>query len=215
MLINNHARFSPHARLLVAVAIASLTAGVLPKLHLAARSLCAWDAGMICFLGFTWWGMMRATPASMQKTAQREDEGRLIISIVVTISACVSLLAIGFVLEGKQNNPVPLIVLHIVLAAVTIVGSWLLVHTIFALHYAHAYYRPSSHPVLDFPGKNKPDYWDFMYFSLVIGMTSQVSDVTIQTSALRRLTLAHSVLAFFFNATIIAMSVNIIAGLVQ
>ncbi len=104
---------------------------------------------------------------------------------------------------------------------VTIIGSWLLVHTIFAMHYAHEYYQDHQTQSdckaggLDFPEDIEPDYWDFLYFSFVIGMTSQVSDVQITSRSMRRLSLLHSILSFFFNTAIVAMSINIIAGLIQ
>ncbi len=174
---------------------------------------------MICFLGLTWALMTNATPDSMRRHAQQQDPGRLAILGLVTAAACSSLFAIGFILhdKGLQNR---LLVLHLALSIVTIVGSWLLVHTIFASHYAHTYYRDgkSLHECkedgLDFPSDIEPDYWDFLYFSFVIGMTSQTSDVEVTSRDIRRLALMHGVLAFFFNTTIVAMSINIIAGLI-
>lgn len=99
-------------------------------------------------------------------------------------------------------------------AAVSIVLSWLYLNMIFALHYAHGYYshRNALHKGLDFPGKEDPDYWDFAYFALVLGMTFQVSDVQIVSRRMRRTALVHSVIAFFFNVFIIAISVNVAAG---
>ncbi len=174
---------------------------------------------MISFLGLSWGLMVNATPDSMRRHAQQEDAGRLMILSLITAAACASLSAIGFLLhdKGAQNG---LLVLHLALSIVTIVGSWLLVHTIFASHYAHAYYQTGrSLPEckengLDFPGNIEPDYWDFLYFSFVIGMTSQTSDVEVTSREIRRLALLHGVLAFFFNTTIVAMSINIIAGLI-
>ncbi len=104
----------------------------------------------------------------------------------------------------------------LVLAAVSIVLSWLFVNTMFAMHYAHGYYGDfgKQHEGLEFPGTEQPDYWDFAYFAIVIGMTFQVSDVQITSRYLRRVALLHSVIAFFFNVFIIAISVNVAAGLV-
>ena len=176
---------------------------------------------MTCFLALTWSLMLRATPDTMQRNAQRQDEGRLVILSLITAAACASLLAIGFMLnDTKGRSTTNVIILHVTLSIVTIVGSWLLVHTIFALHYAHGYYQAgktlseSKAEGLDFPGDTEPDYWDFLYFSFVIGMTSQVSDVEIISRSLRRLALIHGILSFFFNTSILAMSINIIAGLI-
>ncbi len=175
---------------------------------------------MTCFLALTWSLMLRATPDTMQRNAQRQDEGRLVILSLVTAAACASLLAIGFMLNDTKGKSTSVITLNVTLSVITIVGSWLLVHTIFALHYAHGYYQGGKTlseckaEGLDFPGDTEPDYWDFLYFSFVIGMTSQVSDVEITSRSLRRLALIHGILSFFFNTSILAMSINIIAGLI-
>lgn len=110
--------------------------------------------------------------------------------------------------------------LHVTLSGLTIVGSWLLVHTIFASHYARLYYQEGKTLAeckddgLDFPGDTEPDYWDFLYFSFVIGMTSQVSDVAVRSRTLRRLSLLHGILSFFFNTSLLAMTINLVAGLI-
>ena len=176
---------------------------------------------MICFLALTLSLIFRATPDHMRQHAQLEDQGRVAILSMITAAACASLLAIGFILKDSKGASGNIIILHVTLAAVTIVGSWLLVHTIFALHYARGYYQDDKsleeckEEGLDFPGDNEPDYWDFLYFSFVIGMTSQVSDVEIASRSLRRIALLHGILSFFFNTTIVAMTINIIAGLID
>lgn len=156
----------------------------------------------------------------MTQKAKMQDPGRLTILSLVTAAACASLLAIGFILHDAKHLSVLILMLHTGLSVVTIIGSWLLVHTIFAIHYAHEYYQDDlSTPVLDdmggleFPQETQPDYWDFLYYSFVVGMTSQVSDVQVTSRTMRRLTLIHGVLSFFFNTAILAMSINIIAGL--
>jgi uncharacterized membrane protein len=163
--------------------------------------------------------MLRANPEMMRRFARQEDEGRVVILSLITISACISVVAIGLILQdkGKENSR---LFLHLGLSIATIISSWLLVHTIFAQHYAHIYYRAERTLAeckadgLDFPGEIEPDYWDFLYFSFVIGMTSQVSDVNVTSRQIRRLSLIHGVLSFFFNTTIVAMMINIVAGLI-
>jgi uncharacterized membrane protein len=213
-------KWSVRPRLLLSICLAGLVAVLLPSwFHWATRALCIWDAGMICFLFLTWRLMVKATPDSMRQHAKQEDAGRIVISVLVTAAACASLFAIGFILhdKGLQNN---LLMLHLALSIITIVGSWLLVHTIFASHYARAYYKTGKSlsqckkDGLDFPGDIEPDHWDFLYFSFVIGMTSQTSDVEVTSREIRRLALLHGVLSFFFNTTIVAMSINIIAGMI-
>ena len=214
---------NPTFRLLLAVVTTAIMVVLLPKwLSLPIRLLAAWDAGMICLLVMTWWVMLRSTPDAMRQVAQQQDVSRLVISIVVTTAACVSVLAIALMLqEGKQTSSI-LFALYLALSLVTILSAWMLVHTIFALHYAHGYYRDGSQSLqeakaeeLDFPGEVDPDYWDFLYFSFVIGMTSQVSDVEIISRSLRKLALFHSILSFFFNTMVLAMSINIVASLIQ
>lgn len=176
---------------------------------------------MFCFLFLSWVEMLRATPEFMSRRAKYEDPGRFVILCLITAAACASLLAIGFILHDSKGLSTGLLFLHLVLSVSTIVGSWLLVHTIFASHYAKDYYQddPSTPEIddvggLEFPNCTQPDYWDFLYFSFVIGMTSQVSDVQVLSRPMRRLTLFHSVLSFFFNTAILAMSINIIAGMI-
>lgn len=164
--------------------------------------------------------MLRATPQKMRRNAQHQDESRLVILSLITAAACASLLAIAFMLRDTKGISTNVLTLHLTLSLITIVGSWLLVHTMFTLHYAHSYYRDGKAPDegegegLVFPSDNEPDYWDFLYFSFVIGITGQVSDVQVTSRLIRRLALIHGVLSFFFNTVILAMSVNIIAGLV-
>lgn len=215
-------KWSIRPRLLLAGLAATVTSLLLPPwLHLPSRTLCIWDAGMFCFLFLSWVEMLRATPEFMSRRAKYEDPGRFVILCLITAAACASLLAIGFILHDSKGLSTGLLFLHLVLSVSTIVGSWLLVHTIFASHYAKDYYQddPSTPEIddvggLEFPNCTQPDYWDFLYFSFVIGMTSQVSDVQVLSRPMRRLTLFHSVLSFFFNTAILAMSINIIAGMI-
>ncbi|MGA7932338.1 MAG: DUF1345 domain-containing protein [Kovacikia sp.] len=211
------------SRLLLAVISAALMAALIPNwVHLPTRSLSVWDTGMFCFLALTWWTMLRATPETMRRKAQQQDVGRLVILSLITALSCVSVLAIAFMLRESKHATLLLLAVHLSLSFITILGAWLLVHTIFALHYAYGYYHDDSKTLeqckaeeLDFPGEEEPNYWDFLYFSFVIGMTSQVSDVQVISRSLRRLTLFHSILAFFFNTMILAMSINVFAGLIQ
>lgn len=210
-------------RILLTGAIAIVVAAVLPGwIGLPTRILMIWNSAVVGFLTLTWWAMLQATPASMRRKAQQQDVGLVFMLSLLVAAACISVLAIAFMLRDNKHVGQELLTLHLVLSFLTIVGSWLVVHTIFALHYAHGYYQDGSRSLkqdkaegLDFPGDIDPDYWDFLYFSFVIGMTSQVSDVEIWSRSMRRLALIHGVLSFFFNTMILAMSINVIAGLIQ
>ena len=209
-------------RLLIATLLAGLIVTLLPtSLQLSARVLCVWDTAMFSFLGLTWLMIVQTPPQIVRKKAQQHDIGRLIILSFIMAAATFSVVAIAFLLKDTKTTTGWILMLHVALAVSTIIGAWLLVHTIFALHYARGYYQDGRQSLqecqiekLNFPNELEPDYWDFLYFSFVIGMTSQVSDVQIISRNLRRLSLGHGVLSFFFNTAIVAMSINIIAGLI-
>lgn len=216
----NH--FDARPRLLTFIGTSVLTYFLLSnRLLLPTRLILAWDVGAICFLILAFVTIDSATPQKMRRSAQHQDYSRFTILTLVVAAACASLLAIGFMLKGTKDISPLILTLHVVLAVLTVVTSWLLTHTMFALYYAHLYYRDdrasdtsTNAEGLDFPGDKEPDYWDFLYFSYVIGMTCQVSDVATTSRSMRRLALIHGVLTFFFNTVILALSINIIAGLI-
>jgi uncharacterized membrane protein len=178
----------------------------------ATRFLISWDAGVALYLVLVFTMMARAGIEHMRRNAALQDEGRFAILILTVTAAAASLGAILSELSTAQGATRT--GMQLALATATIVLSWTFVHTIFALHYAHEYYgeRGAKHSGLNFPGEEKPDYWDFAYFSFVIGMTSQVSDVAIASRPIRRTATAHGILSFFFNVTLVALMVNIAAS---
>jgi uncharacterized membrane protein len=187
----------------------------------ATRLLIAFDAGAVVFLAAVWVMMARATPDGMRRRAEIEDEGRYTVLILSVAAAIAILLTIVFELHGLKDLSSNRVGLRVALAAITILLSWFFMNTMFALHYAHGYYGDAdpSHDYkategLVFPGRSQPDYWDFLNFSFVVGMTFQVSDVQIEDHSLRRGVLVHGVLAFFFNVIILALTINILAGLI-
>lgn len=164
------------------------------------------------FLAAVVWTFSHSDTASIRARAYKEDEGvygLLLSSVAVT---GVVLVALGLELHLDKGGGA----FGLVLASVSLLLSWLFMNTMFALHYAHAYYgdnqRNEPRGGLEFPGGKNPDYWDFAYFAIVIGMTFQVSDVQICARPMRHIALLHSVIAFFFNVIIIALTVNIVAG---
>jgi uncharacterized membrane protein len=178
----------------------------------ATRGLLGWDIGVGLYLVLAFRAMMQSDVSRIRRRAALQDEGRIAVLVLTVAAALASLGAILAELSGAQgasHEPA-----HLALAAVTILLSWGFTHTIFALHYAHEYYDENAHSGggLKFPGDTPPDYWDFVYFSFVIGMTSQVSDVAVTSSAIRRTVAAHGVASFIFNATLLALTVNIAAG---
>jgi uncharacterized membrane protein len=181
------------------------------------RALAAWDVGVGLYLALAWTMMARGSVEKMRWRAQRQDDGALVVLTLTVIASVASLAAIVLELIGIKDQPSTVQTSHIALAMGTILCSWCLVHTAFALHYAHEFYgddRAPARACLEFPGSAQPDYLDFLYFSFVIGTTSQTADVSITSSHMRRFALAHGVIAFFFNTTLLALTVNIAAGLI-
>jgi uncharacterized membrane protein len=200
-----------HWRLLLALAAGVMIFIPLPAgWALSTRLLASWVGALGLYLVLTAALTFRCDLSRLRQRAAEEDEGAIIITVLATLAALASLGAIFIELGAAKANPGTLWP-HVALAVATIALSWLFIHTIFAQHYANEYYDDTGiHAAgLQFPGDAKPDYWDFLYFSLVIGMTSQVSDVAVTSSGLRRIVAAHGVLSFVFNTAIIALTVNI------
>jgi len=194
----------------------ALTAGVLVCLlvpgspRLVTRLLFGWDALLAVYLVLVYAMMLCNDHQHIRRAAAMQDDGRFVILLVTAIGAFAGIAAIVSELATPQRS-----VLEVTVAITTIALSWAAVHTTFALHYAHDYYRQSKPGGLQFPSGGKEDhadYWDFVYFSFVIGMTSQVSDVGITSKEIRRTVTAHGVIAFVFNAALLALTVNLAAS---
>ena len=195
----------------VAVVAFLFTPGAWP---FTGRILAAWDIAAFLYLGLAWTMLARASIETMQQRAQQEDEGAVVILGLTVAAAVASLGAIGAELAGIHVNEPAGQVIRLALAGITILCSWLFLHTVFAIHYAHEFYGDHGEGSgLAFPGEPKPDYWDFMYFAFTIGSAAQTSDVTVVSRLMRRLVLIHTVLSFLFNTTILALVVNLGAAL--
>jgi uncharacterized membrane protein len=205
-------------RLFVALAVGLVTAAVLAALTTlrpATRVLVAWDVGVGLYLILAFEVMARADVHRIRARAAEEDEGQTAILVGTVVAALASLAAIVAELGSASGGGHGLHAGQIV-AAATIFLSWIFIHTIFALHYAHEFYDETAGGGLVFPGGDQePDYWDFVYFSFVIGMTSQVSDVGVTTKVVRRTVAAHGVVAFAFNTALLALSINLAASALQ
>jgi uncharacterized membrane protein len=135
--------------------------------------------------------------------------GLTIITALISLGGIVAEMATAKTLKGRDEWQ------HIALSGLTVLLSWTFTHTMFAIHYAHEYYAGSENELaegLDFPGKEPPDYWDFVYYSFIIGTACATADVNVTSKTMRRLTTLHCVVAFFFNTTVLALTVNISAG---
>jgi uncharacterized membrane protein len=205
-------------RLVIATILGLSTLMALPAtLSSITRALLAWDVGAGLYLSLAWVMMLRANVERMRRRAKEQDDGAVVVLSLTVFASSASLAAIVLELIGAKSYSSHTQHLHLALAVVTILCSWFLVHTAFALHYAHEFYESapgSKQRCLAFPGTTEPEYLDFLYFAFVLGTTSQTSDVTISSSAMRRLAFVHGVIAFFFNTTLLALVVNIAAGLI-
>ncbi|GAB4027970.1 DUF1345 domain-containing protein [Spirosoma gilvum] len=214
-LIHQIIHFKPHQRLLTGLAAAVLVSFVVPDaFNLPARTTIAWVAYALTSLLIMWVIIVKVHPRELPKLSSSEDSNRTVFFALVVVAAIASLVAIVALLNSTDEQLQDgLKSYYMPLAIVAVASSWSLVHTVFVFRYAHLYYgnglekgkRPKG---LEFPNESEPDYMDFAYFSFVIGMTSQVSDVAISSKVMRRTALAHGVLSFAFNAIIIALTIS-------
>jgi uncharacterized membrane protein len=205
-----YARPRTFGSILVAIVAFFLLPG---SLRLVTRLLLAWDSFAGLYLVLAYIMIFRCGLVHIRRNAALQDDGRFLILLMTALGAFASIAAIVFEL-GASNRSAP----QLALATLTIVLSWATVHTIFALHYAHDYYRGAKPGGLQFPSGDQhdhADYWDFVYFSFVIGMTAQVSDVGITDKIIRRTATVHGIISFVFNTALLALMVNIAASAIS
>lgn len=204
-------------RLLLSFVAGLILFAVLPdRLYLATRLIFSWDFMTALYVGFTLTMMAQSTVETCQRRAALYDEGDWIILVLVIASAAASFVAIFAELASLAAQREPL-ALGLVITAVTVALSWTFTHVVFTLHYANVYYKPDDDGPggLHFPGNRAPDYKDFLYYSFVIGCACQTGDVATISPTMRRLTLVHGVVAFAFNTAILALTINVGAGLLH
>jgi uncharacterized membrane protein len=216
--------FDAHQRVFISLAVAVGVFLLTLGLHrLPLQLILSWNGFAISVILLSWIRIVFADAKSAVLTARLQDTGRTVIFCLVLGGACASLFAVAFLLGTAKGTGGARLGEHVGLAALTVVCSWFLIHTVFTMHYTHAYYRsedPDEHgnhgAGLDFPGEgdDEPDFLDFAYFAFVIGMTFQVSDVCITSKLIRRLSLVHALLSFLFNTVILALAINLASSLV-
>ncbi|MFD2147356.1 DUF1345 domain-containing protein [Mucilaginibacter antarcticus] len=212
-------KFDAHYRVYIALGLA-LVAFFLTRTKFSwpETSLISWITFAFTIVVMDWIIILNAHPKQIRKIAKLEDSSRTLIFLFVIFAALISLSAILFLLKATKGKADDVVLGHVLLAMASVVVSWWLVHTLFTMRYAHLFYTADegqSTPIggLEFPGDEEPDYLDFVYFSFVVGMTFQVSDVEISSRHIRRLTLIHGVVSFVFNTAIVALSINVVSSL--
>jgi uncharacterized membrane protein len=205
-----------HHRVTFALLIALIVFLAVSPLRLAVRALVAWDAFAFTNIALSWLCMAVADARTSVQDARLQDSSRTALFLFVIVAAVSSLFAVGLLLGSAKGLSPGRQAEHAMLAGLTVASSWCLTHTVFALRYAHIFYQSSDDSPevkqgegLDFPKEEYPDFLDFAYFSFVIGMTCQVSDVQITSRRIRRIALLHGLLAFVFNTVVLALSVNL------
>jgi uncharacterized membrane protein len=181
------------------------------------RAILSWDVGVLSFLFMTLHLFLTRDSTQMPALAEAQEDGQWTIFWVALLASGVSFVAMVTEFAGLKELPDQERAFRVALVAATLIMSWLLAHVVFAVRYAHEWYdsddKGNLRRGLDFPGDTQPDYMDFLYFSIVLGMTFQVSDVQITARRLRRLALLHGLVSFLYNTIIVALTVNIAAGL--
>ncbi len=206
-----------HPRLLLAGVVGTLAALAAPGItNPVTRALLGWNVCVWLYLVLAAWLMTRADPKHVKRVALAQAEGALAVLIIVTLAAVVSLGAVVYELSLAKAPGAVQAWPRVVYVLATVLGSWLLVPTLFALNYASLFYRQNEGVGLQFPDTEKdfkPDYGDFLYFSFTIAVASQTSDVIVSTRAMRRLVLLQALISFAFNTSVLAFTINIAASL--
>lgn len=207
-------------RVYVAVLAGIAAALLLPRtLSGSIRTAIAADIAAALYLALGFRMMMACGGDVIRKRAARQDDGRVVILVIVLVAIALGFWTIFGVLSDAKQFSGEAKALHTAVAAATILLSWLVTQVVFTFHYAHEFYRPDDTAEtraggLEFPQDKSPDYWDFFYFATSIGAASQTSDIAIRTKALRRLVTLHAIISFFFNTAVLALAINIGASLI-
>jgi uncharacterized membrane protein len=208
--------------ILLGAVVAAALHFVPSDLRWSTRTILSWDSAALSFIVLTTLMMCDCGIDRIQARAAAQDEGQGLTLFLAVLAATASVLAIAVELSLAKNDHGFIKPVRVGLAFATIALSWFFVHLIFALHYAHEYYSPETCPDQDghaergglgFPGNEPPDYWDFVHFSVVIGVACQTADISFTSKPLRRIGTIHGVLSFVFNTVVLALTINLLAGL--
>ena len=215
-------RMRPLTRLMISLLLATIVFLLIMNLDLAVlvKIMIAWAAFALSFIVTSWIVFFMRTTTEIREHSREEDGSRLYVLLLILLTSFASLFTVLLLMLSGTAKDTPQII-YIPVAISGMLFSWVMVHTIFSFHYAHLYYAndtndPTKHAEgLEFPKEKRPDYIDFAYFSFVLGMTFQVSDVDITSRVIRRVALFHGMLSFALNTFVVALTINLIAGLMN
>lgn len=202
-------RIAPPRFILFALILVGAATGLVPVLGMTRGILTGFDAAALLFIGSLLPLLRQGQAAKMRARAARNDANRAVLLVFCGIVMFVVLVAVGGELRGRSS------VVTIALVVSTLILAWLFSNIVYALHYAHLYYSADGGGDaggLQFPDTAEPDYWDFLYFSVTLGMTFQTSDVSIASRRMRRVVTGQCLAAFIFNLGVIAFTVNVLGG---
>jgi uncharacterized membrane protein len=210
-------RMHPVQRFMISLVLAAITFFLLYRSDVngLVTAIIVWAVFALSYIITSWIVFFTRPVSGIREHARQEDGSRLYVFLLIIFSSFAGLVEVLLLIISKDSNNGPI---YIIAAVSGMLFSWGMVHTVFGFHYAHLYYGddktdPSKHAEgLEFPDEKKPDYLDFAYFSFVIGMTFQVSDVQVTSKILRRLVLLHGLLSFCLNTFVVALTINMIAG---
>jgi len=215
-------KMDAHYRLMIAIGVSLIVLICFwQRLSAPELALTAWIGCALTIIVLNWIIILSSHPREVRKFAKLQDSSRTFLFGFIIVASLVSLIAIVFLLKSPKGISEISRNAHILLAMGAVGVSWWLVHTVFSLRYAHLFYDTTTDDGgakkgggLDFPDTKDPDFLDFIYFGFVVGMTFQVSDVQITDRNIRRLCLLHGLISFAFNTAIVALSINVISGLI-
>ena len=182
------------------------------------RAVAGWDCFCAGFITLTVLMMGECGAEKMKARAATQDEGQHFILGLALVAAVASIIAVAAELTLAKGEHGLLKSMRVLAAFFTVCASWFFIQLVFALHYAHEFYSPGDgvedhQGGLNFPGEDAPDYWDFLHFAAIIGVAAQTADVAFTARGLRRTGTVHGVFAFFFNTVVLALTINLLAGL--
>ena len=217
-MMNAIQAFRLRPRLLGSILLTIVLAAALPVASLWTRLLTGWCLGVVVYTGLVVWRTASLPRDALRREASALDDSALVISLFAILAGAASCGAVAMLIFGQQEQDAQRLP-HLALAAATMICAWVFVQVVFTVHYAHLYYgdvgEGRHRGGLDFAGGEEPDFWDFLYFAVTIGATSQTSDTAVTSASLRRIVTVQTVYAYVFNTSVLALAVNMAAGFAQ